>query len=271
MRGHPVLQTPRSVNLPYETDAGLGPQAHIGLIVTSNDQTLSYEARRMLTVPGIALYESRLLSVRPKDGELNVGELGGLAERIAASARQINTIRAPDVVALGCTSGAMVMGRAELLQRVREVYPAAEVTDPFTGLLRSLTALNVTRICFISPYPRQVADMMMGELRAAGHEVPACGAFGREGSNVSADAPFIAQQSIADAVLQLGRSDLVDVVFVACTQLRGAELIEDLERDLAKPVITSNQALCWHALRLAGYSEPVLGWGTLFRSDMLRD
>jgi maleate isomerase len=260
-----------SVNLPYETDAGLGPNAHIGLIVTSNDQTLSYEARRMLTVPGIALYESRLLSVRPKDGELNVGELRGMPERIVASVRLINTIRAPDVVALGCTSGAMVMGHAELLQRVREIFPGAEVTDPLTGLLSSLTALNVTRVCFISPYPRQVADMMMGELRAAGHEVPVFGAFSHEGSNVSADAPFIAQRSIADAVLHLGRSDLVDVVFVACTQLRGAELIEDLEKDLAKPVITSNQALCWHALRLARYSNPVHGWGTLFRSDMSRD
>ena len=55
---------------------------------------------------------------------------------------------------------------------------------------------------------------------------------------------------------------------MACTQMRPAHLIEELEGSIGKPVITSNQALCWHALRLAGYREPVEGWGQLFRAPL---
>jgi len=36
-----------------------------------------------------------------------------------------------------------------------------------------------------------------------------------------------------------------------------------LERDLGKPVVTSNQALVWHALRTSGFSDSPPGLGML--------
>ena len=222
----------------------------------------------MLNISGVALYESKLLSVRSRDGELTVGDLSKMADRIVDAVRRINTLHPPDVVALGCTSGAMVMGPEVLAQKVREVYPNAAVTDPLMGLLAALNALESQRVCFISPYPQSVTEMMTGQLRAAGYDVPSIGTFQKQGANNSADAPFISPESIADAVHQLGRSDQVDTVFVACTQMRAAGLLETLEKDIGKPVLTSNQTLCWHALRLAGYGDPVAGWGALFRAPM---
>jgi maleate isomerase len=44
-------------------------------------------------------------------------------------------------------------------------------------------------------------------------------------------------------------------------------MIETLERDLGKPVISSNQAMMWHALRSAGIREAVPGFGKLFSID----
>jgi len=40
-----------------------------------------------------------------------------------------------------------------------------------------------------------------------------------------------------------------DAIFISCTNLRTFEIIEKLERDLGVPVITSNQATLWMALR----------------------
>jgi maleate cis-trans isomerase len=71
-------------------------------------------------------------------------------------------------------------------------------------------------------------------------------------------------QTIRQAVLELGRSDAVDTVFVACTSLRVADSLEGLEKALGKPVTSSNHALAWHCLRLAGYHDPVPGFGRLF-------
>jgi maleate isomerase len=38
-----------------------------------------------------------------------------------------------------------------------------------------------------------------------------------------------------------------------------------VEAQLGKPVTSSNHAMAWHALRIAGYADPVAGYGRLFR------
>jgi maleate isomerase len=258
------------VHLPYTTDAGIGSKAHIGMVITSNDQTLPYEARNLLNIPGVALYESKVLSTRQRDAEISIEALGRLAEPIVAAVRQINTMHAPDVVAVGCTSGAMAIGPAVLRDKIKTVYPNAQATDPLTGLIQALRTLRARNICFISPYPPAVSEPMIAALRTAGFQVPLVGAFHRDGSNIGADAPFIDPTSIVEAAVQMGHAETVDVVLLACTQLRVAERIEDIEAAIGKPVITSNQAMCWHALRLTGYAQPVEGAGRLFRLDCVR-
>ncbi len=57
----------------------------------------------------------------------------------------------------------------------------------------------------------------------------------------------------------------MDGVFVACTSLRVAALVEDLEAELGKPVTSSNHAMAWQALRLGRIAEPLDGRGRLFR------
>jgi len=42
-------------------------------------------------------------------------------------------------------------------------------------------------------------------------------------------------------------------------------VLETLERLLGKPVISSNQACLWRALRLAGVPDAVPGFGRLLR------
>jgi maleate isomerase len=56
-----------------------------------------------------------------------------------------------------------------------------------------------------------------------------------------------------------------DGVYIACTGFRSLEIIEDLERDLGKPVISANQATMWDALRLAGVQVHEAGLGRLYR------
>jgi maleate isomerase len=257
--------------LSYRTDDGIGSRAHIGCIVMSNDQTLSYEARRMLDIPGVALYESRLLATRGPNGLVTVESLAKLGDGIAASAGLINSSRPPDVVAFGCTSGAMVLGHDAVAHSINEILPRAKVTDPLVSVKAALTALRTERLCFISPYPQAIAARMIEQLLDHGQEIPIAGAFHDEKRNISAAAPFISPDSIADAVMKLGASDLVDAVFVACTQMRFAASLDRIERSLGKPVICSNQALCWHALRLAGCDDHVEGWGTLFKRALARD
>ena len=54
-----------------------------------------------------------------------------------------------------------------------------------------------------------------------------------------------------------------DGVLVAGTGVRCVGVIDALEQDLARPVLTANQASLWHCLRRAGVHARVTGYGGL--------
>jgi len=56
-----------------------------------------------------------------------------------------------------------------------------------------------------------------------------------------------------------------DGVLIAGTGFRCVAILEALERDLKRPVISANQASLWHCLRLANVAAPISGYGSLLR------
>ena len=250
---------------PYEVDAGLGTRAHIGMVVTSNDQTLSSEARAMLTLPGIALYESRLQSTRARNQPITFDALGRLAEQLEGALMQINSLRSSNVVALGCTSAAMVIGQTELERRIRAIHPGARTTDPYMAIQAALYALGSRKVGFLSPYPADVAAAMIGRIEAAGFAIPVAAAFHNETGMIGDDSPFVSPASIRAAVRKVAATARIDTVVIACTQMRAAPTIADLEQEAGVRIVSSNQALCWHALRLAGCDDVLPQWGQLFQ------
>jgi maleate isomerase len=54
-----------------------------------------------------------------------------------------------------------------------------------------------------------------------------------------------------------------DGVFIAGTGFRCVAILDDLEADLRKPVLSANQVSLWHCLRLSGVQAKVTGYGAL--------
>ena len=52
-------------------------------------------------------------------------------------------------------------------------------------------------------------------------------------------------------------------MLIAGTGFRCVGILETLEQDLARPVISANQASLWHCLRLSGIRTPIPGYGSL--------
>jgi len=70
-----------------------------------------------------------------------------------------------------------------------------------------------------------------------------------------------------DALFELGMRGFdsnADGLIMACLNTRSHTVIDCLEQKLAAPVITSTQAILWHALRLAGIDDRIRGYGRLF-------
>lgn len=54
-----------------------------------------------------------------------------------------------------------------------------------------------------------------------------------------------------------------EAVFLSGTGLPTLPVLQTLEEDLGKPVVSSASAMMWHALRLAGVGQSILGYGRL--------
>jgi maleate isomerase len=245
-------------NLPFSLDGGVCHRAAIGLIVLATDQTIEHEWRQMLRVDGVGLYESRLYnsaSITPE----TLAEM----EKDIKGATALISPGPMDVIAFGCTSGAMVIGEERVFERIREARPDVACTTPITAALAGLNALGAKRIALLTPYVRSINEWMRDYIEERGVTVPVMGSFNHENDN---EVARIDSDSITRAILTVGASDNVDAVFVSCTSLRVAHLAESLEARLGKPVLSSNHAMAWHSLRLAGIREPILGWGRLFRN-----
>ena len=66
------------------------------------------------------------------------------------------------------------------------------------------------------------------------------------------------------------KNDKADAYFLSCANIHAIDVIDDLEKALQRPVVTSNQAALWCALRTIGIRDTVPGLGSLFRHDLAR-
>ncbi len=251
-------QSKSLTQMPFTLDQGIAHKAAIGLIVLATDHTIEHEFRKMLPMDGVAFYETRIRNA----ADINPTTLAEMEKGMAAAAGMILPGVKLDVVAYGCTSGTVVIGEDNVFARIREARPNVACTTPITGAIAGLKALGAKRIALLTPYIEEVNQMLRAFIEARGIDVPVMGSFNHENDH---EVARVSQDSIKQAVRRLAKVDKIDGVFVSCTSLRVAAIAEELERELGIPVTSSNHAMAWHCLRLAGYREPVAGLGSLFR------
>ncbi len=56
-----------------------------------------------------------------------------------------------------------------------------------------------------------------------------------------------------------------DGIYSCCTAFRTSEILEEVEAELGKPMVSANQAIMWMMLKTAGVRVSVRGFGTLLR------
>lgn len=239
-------------------DAGMADQVVIGLIALSTDVVTEYELRKMLPDDGISISSTRIETHNP----ITVENLRGHAHEIARAAELFVPHEAVDVFAYGCTSGSALISQTTLEAELHRTVPGAKLTSPMTGAYKAFRRLGIERVSMLTPYPDEVTQAMIDCLRGTGISVVACGSF-----HIKNDYEIIniAPESIQAAGLAIDSPD-AEALFIPCTGLRTSSVIEALEEHIGKPVITAHQAMLWDALRLAGYTRPLTGLGTLFAS-----
>lgn len=248
-------------HLPFDTDKGVGVRAALGLLVLESDQTIEDEFRAIWPTAGVALYGARLHN----DAHITPETLKAMEGLIAPTTRLLPPAVDLAVVAFACTSGAMVIGEPRVAELIRTVRPGAAVTDPVTAAIAALRASGVRRVGLLTPYTSDINARMRAALMARGLEIPVMGSFNEADDDIVAR---ITPKSILEAIVRLGKLPACDGVFVSCTSLRVARIVEEAEALIGKPVTSSNHALAWHMLRLAGIDDDLPGLGRLYRSKL---
>src|SRR5215472_2310258 len=255
-----TVETRSWETMPCVPDDGPARTAAIGLITLGNDVVIERELRAFLApVEGAAVLASRI----PLMLELTPQALRDMEAHIPRAVSLIVPDDRLDVMAFGCTSGSMAIGPERVAVAVHRARRGIPVTDPVSAALKGLKALRARRIALLTPYPDAVNDVVAAYVGAQGFEIAERASFKQPNDPAIARVP--PPEAIERAGVELGRRKL-DALFISCTALRCSSIIERIEHAIGKPVVTSNQALTWDCLRLAGCKTVVEGYGRLLQS-----
>ncbi|MEM7534345.1 MAG: Asp/Glu racemase [Chloroflexota bacterium] len=243
-------------HVPSTLDDGPAAKASIGLIALASDIVIEPELRVFLPKEDVALYTNRI----PMSKAVTIDSLKEMSESVIDVAEGLIPEDHLDVVIYGCTSGSITIGPETIAAKVRLAKPDIPVTDPISAGLKGLRSLGCQRIAVLTPYIDEVNQLVEAYIRGQGFDLMALGSFKR---TTDPEVCRIRPRDIYDAGAMLGKSAQIEGIFLSCTALRTSSIIQALEDELGVPVVSSNQALAWDALRLAGYAEPIDGFGRL--------
>ena len=244
--------------LPSALDGGLAARAAIGLVVLATDQTMEHEYRALIRLPGVAFYEARVFN----DNDITPETLRAIGARIAPTVDLILPSVKLDVVAFGCTSATMTLGEDAVFAEIRKARPDVACTTPVTAALAAFRTLGARGVGVLTPYAPEINRGLTTYFAGRGAPIAAVATFDRRDDR---EAARISVASIEAAAERLAATPGVDCIFVSCTSLRVAEAVARLEERIGVPVTSSNHAMAWHGLRLAGIDDEVEAAGRLFK------
>lgn len=231
--------------------------ARIGLIIPSSNRMVEGEMVRHLP-PGVVAHVARLRMT----GVHNV-PIDQLLPRVEDAAATLIDARC-GVVAFHCTANSMAEGadgEAKLLAAVRRAG-ASQVTTTASAIRRAFAALGARRIVLLTPYSAKTTEHEAEFLQHDGYEVLFARGFALKGSDEYCATP---PHFWRDRALEAARPD-ADAYLLSCANISVYPVIEEIESKLGRPVVTSNQALIWHALSLLGITDRRNCPGRLFDS-----
>jgi maleate isomerase len=232
--------------------------ARVGLIVPSSNRMAEQEMVPAFPA-GVTVHVTRLRMTGA-----NHLAFDQLLPRIEEAARALTDARC-DVVAFHCTANSMEGGKAgeEQILATLARAGASHATTTITAIQRAFEACEARRIVLITPYSAGTTEHEAEFLRQAGYDVLTAKGFALAGSDAYCATP---PQFWRDRALEAAHPD-ADAYLISCANIVVFGVIEELEARLARPVVTSNQAVIWDALRLIEWRETRGCPGRLFGTN----
>jgi maleate isomerase len=236
----------------------MGWRARIGFLVPPGNPTVEPEMAE-LAPAGVSVHFTHLSASGPAgthegQEERNRAQLASLDE-----ATRLLAMTSPQVIVLAHTATSYTLGReaeADLVRR-QETATGTRFVTAFGCVLEALNRLGVRRIAYATPYGADLTERGRAHLMLHGFDV--VGVARLEGvRNI--------YEETAERAYTVGRQanrPEAEAIFLSGTGMPTLVMLQVLENDLGKPVISASSAMMWNALRIAGVNSLRPGYGRL--------
>ena len=230
-----------------------GTRAKLGMLLPSGNQAAEPQFHAMLPA-GVSLHTTRLKLTGSSEKDL-LAMTEGIEEAAALVADS-----GADLVVFHCT--AVSTFSVELEQSIKARVARASgkpVTATSEAIVAALRQLGARKIVMLSPYIEAINQREAAYFEAAGFEI-----LDWAGLNCpDANAMMAVTPDKWLAFTLAHRNADADAYLISCTTVRSADVAEELERELGRPIVTSNTVAVWHCLRTMGIEDRVEGFGQL--------
>jgi maleate isomerase len=242
-----------------------GWRARIGILYPASG--LVDDEFYRLAPPGVSVHVHRVAA----HGNISADKVKSFSEvdNLAKIAKDLEPVR-PTCIAWACTAGSFLVGKdgsrrqvAALAERTGTLF-----TNTSESMLQALRHLGVKRLGVGTPYPDDFNAPIVNFLEDHGFKVMKI-------DNLRLQNDWEIGTATPETIYALARRVAVagtDAVFLSCTGLEALDLLDTMEQDLGKPVLSANQVTMWNALRLCGIATKGLAhFGSLFSTAPARE
>ena len=237
-----------------------GWRARLGVLVPSHIIALEPEFG-LMTPEGVSCHYHRFAFTGGKNSEEAIRGLRRANELVADATEMITHVY-PSVVVMAGTGVSFIGGHGYdqmLIKKMKEINGDLPTTTTSTSVIEAFRRLGISKVSMAMPYMEQVARAAVDFVQENGVKVLNAKWLNKGGMDIAE----ISDETLCHLAREVDDPGS-DALFISCVDLHTIRIIEKLENDLGKPVITSNQATMWHALRLANINDKIEGYGQLF-------
>lgn len=237
-----------------------GWRGRIGLLVPSTNTTCEMEFHKLIP-EGISIHTSRCFLGEDETPRERIASIVRMREGLIEAAKRLSSVQ-PDLIVWACTVGSFIKGKGydvELIGNMEKEIGIPVITTS-TAVLEAIKKMGVRNIAMATPY---IDEINITEKNFFEESISGLKIVSMKGLGI---VPNLPKGELFPETAYLAAKEVntesSDCIFISCTNWRTLEIIDPLESDINKPVVSSVQATIWLTFRRLGLPN-IQGYGRL--------
>lgn len=232
-----------------------GWRAEVGMVAP---YTGLYREFETVAPPGIKFSQVVL-----KMGGVTAEAIQKMTEGIEIEAKKLTFSHRDDLICFGCTAGSFIGGPGWDKILIEKIEKATDIpaTTTTTCVMELFKDMGIKKIALVGPYLKELFDAEVKFLEGSGIKVLTVNGLGL--SKMPQYWSYYTDPYACYKIVKNGAKVApdADCVFVTCMLSTIVAVVDTLEKEIGKPVISSCSATLYGILKKLGIPDPVYHYG----------